>query len=92
MVELIKKIHKLVEIIYIRYEKQEFYNISNEYHDYLINELVSNYATTSDFTYDNITKTLFITTEVQGSFMGVYQNNKHLREILIKLKTILKWI
>ena len=30
--------------------KQEFYNISNEYHDYLINELVSNYATTSDFT------------------------------------------
>lgn len=39
--------------------KQEFYNISNEYHDYLINELVSNYATTSDFTYDNITKTLF---------------------------------
>ena len=39
--------------------KQEFYNISKEYHDYLINELVSNYATTSDFTYDNITETLF---------------------------------
>lgn len=37
-----------------------------------------------------ITKTLFITTDVQGSFMGVYQNNKHLKEVLIKLKQILK--
>jgi len=42
------------------------------------------------FAQSYITKTLFITTEVQGSFMGVYQNNRHLKEVLIKLKQILK--
>jgi hypothetical protein len=36
-----------------------------------------------------ITKTLFITTEVHGSLMGVYQNDKHLREVLKKLKQLL---
>ena len=37
-----------------------------------------------------ITKTLFITTEVHGSLMGVYQNDKHLREVLKQLREILK--
>jgi hypothetical protein len=37
-----------------------------------------------------ITKTLFIMTELQGSFLNVYQNDKHLKEVLIKLKDLLK--
>jgi hypothetical protein len=37
-----------------------------------------------------ITKTLFVMTEVQGSFINVYQNDKHLKEVLTKLKEILK--
>lgn len=37
-----------------------------------------------------ITKTLFTTTEIQGSFINVYQNDKHLKEVLNKLKEILK--
>lgn len=36
------------------------------------------------------TRTLFTTTEVQGSFMNIYGNNKHLTEILKKVKEILK--
>ena len=42
------------------------------------------------FPISYITKTLFITTEVHGSLMGVYQNDRHLREVLNQLKTILK--
>jgi len=38
------------------------------------------------FSASYFTKTLFITSEVHGSFMGVYENQKHLREVLIKLK------
>ena len=37
-----------------------------------------------------ITKTLFTTTQVLGSFLNVYQNDKHLKEVLSKLKEILK--
>ena len=33
-----------------------------------------------------ITKALFTVSEVNGSFMGVYDNNKHLKEVLSKLK------
>jgi hypothetical protein len=29
-------------------------------------------------------------TELQGSFLNVYQNDKHLKEVLIKLKDLLK--
>lgn len=35
------------------------------------------------------TKTLFTASEIQGSFVNNYDNNKHLKEVLIKLKNIL---
>lgn len=35
-------------------------------------------------------KSLFTAVEPQGGFMNVYGNDKHLREVLIKLKDILK--
>lgn len=37
-----------------------------------------------------ITKTLFATTEIGGSFLNVYHNDRHLKEVLHKLKEILK--
>lgn len=37
-----------------------------------------------------ITKTMFVVTEIQGSFINVYQNDKHLKEVHLKLKDILK--
>ena len=37
-----------------------------------------------------ITKTLFITTEICGTFVNVYQNDKHLKLVLLKLKDVLK--
>ena len=36
------------------------------------------------------TKSLFVVTEINGSFINVYENNKHLREVFLKLKEILK--
>jgi len=42
------------------------------------------------FSGSYFTKTLFTATKMQGSFIGVYSNNKHLREVRIKLKEILK--
>lgn len=37
-----------------------------------------------------IVKSLFTVTEVKGSYINNYENIKHLREILTKLKTIFK--
>ena len=42
------------------------------------------------FSRNYITKALFTITEVQGSFINVYQNDKHLKSVLIKIKDILK--
>lgn len=42
------------------------------------------------FSESYFTRTLFITTEVRGSFINVYGNNKHLSEVLRKVKDILK--
>lgn len=42
------------------------------------------------FSASYLTKTLFTTTEIQGGFMNTYSNNKHLTEVLKKLKEILK--
>lgn len=42
------------------------------------------------FAESYLTKALFTTTEVQGSFINVYGNSKHLNEVLKKLKEILK--
>jgi len=42
------------------------------------------------FSENYITKALFTTTEVRGSFLNVYGNNKHLKEVTVKLKQILK--
>lgn len=36
-----------------------------------------------------ITKTLFIATELKGSFLNTYDNNKQLKEVLRQLKQIL---
>ena len=36
-----------------------------------------------------ITKTLFTTSEIKGSFVNTYEKNKQLRDILIKLKKLL---
>ena len=38
------------------------------------------------FAESYITKALFTVSQVEGSFMGIYDNNKHLKEILSKLK------
>ncbi len=35
-------------------------------------------------------KSLFTAVEPQGMFLNVYDNNRHLREVIIKLKEILK--
>jgi len=35
-----------------------------------------------------ITKTLFTASEIQGSFLNMYNNAKHLKEVRIKLKSI----
>jgi hypothetical protein len=37
-----------------------------------------------------ITKTLFTVSEVQGSFLNKYDNTRHLKKVLIKLREILK--
>ena len=37
-----------------------------------------------------IVKSLFTATEIRGSFVNSYENIKHLREVLKKLKTIMK--
>ena len=37
------------------------------------------------------TKTLFTVSEEQGNFAGVYENNKHLKEVFLKLKQSLLW-
>lgn len=42
------------------------------------------------FTESYLTKTLFTITNPVGSFIGVYDNNRHLGEVLIKLKETLK--
>lgn len=42
------------------------------------------------FSENYFTKTLFTTTEICGSFINTYSNTKHLREVTIKLKQILK--
>lgn len=42
------------------------------------------------FSTNYITKALFTTTEIQGSFINVYGNDAHLRSVLIKLKENLK--
>jgi hypothetical protein len=41
------------------------------------------------FTNSFIVKSLFTTTEVHGMFMNPYCNDKHLKSVLIKLKTLL---
>lgn len=38
------------------------------------------------FSESFFTKALFTVTEVQGSFLNVYENNKHLKEVLLKLR------
>jgi hypothetical protein len=35
-------------------------------------------------------KSIFTATEISGTFINTYDNNKHLREVLIKLKNIVK--
>jgi hypothetical protein len=42
------------------------------------------------FSTNYITKALFTTTEIQGSFINVYGNDSHLKKVLIKLKENLK--
>ena len=42
------------------------------------------------FTESYITKTLFTLSEKMGSFMGVYDNNRHLSKITKNLKNIMK--
>ena len=42
------------------------------------------------FSEKYITNALFTTNAVQGSFINVYGNDRHLREVLVKLKNILK--
>jgi hypothetical protein len=37
-----------------------------------------------------ITKTLFTASEIQGSFINNYDNTRHLKKVLIKLRTLLK--
>lgn len=39
--------------------KQEFYGLSNELNDYLINMLIENYANTSNMTFDEVVEKLF---------------------------------
>lgn len=38
------------------------------------------------FATNYFTKALFTVSEVQGGFVGIYDNNKHLREVYLKLK------
>lgn len=42
------------------------------------------------FSENFLTKTLFTVTEVQGSFVNNYDNNRHLKSVLIKLRDCLK--
>ena len=42
------------------------------------------------FSNNYLTKALFTTTEIQGSFINTYANSKHLSEVLKRLKEILK--
>jgi hypothetical protein len=42
------------------------------------------------FSENYFTNTLFTTKEISGSFVNVYGNTKHLREVYNKLKNILK--
>lgn len=42
------------------------------------------------FSESYFTRTLFTTTEVQGSFINIYGNSKHLAEVLRKVKETLK--
>jgi hypothetical protein len=37
-----------------------------------------------------ITKTIFTATEIVGTWANVYDNNKHLKSVLVKLKDIVK--
>lgn len=37
-----------------------------------------------------ITKTLFTASEIQGSFINNYDNTRHLKKVLVKLREILK--
>lgn len=41
------------------------------------------------FSKNFITKALFTTSEIQGSFLGTYNNNKHLKEVYNKIKELL---
>jgi len=37
-----------------------------------------------------ITKTLFTASEIQGSFLNNYDNTRHLKKVLVKLREVLK--
>lgn len=37
-----------------------------------------------------ITKTLFTASEIQGSFINIYDNTRHLKKVLVKLRETLK--
>ena len=41
------------------------------------------------FSKEYFVKSLFTASEIQGTYMGNYDNPKHIREVLIKLKQIL---
>ncbi len=44
----------------------------------------------SRFIQDYFTKTLFTASEIQGSFINNYDNTRHLKKVLVKLRETLK--
>jgi hypothetical protein len=44
----------------------------------------------SRFLEGYITKTIFTSSEIQGSFINNYDNTRHLKKVLVKLREILK--